>query len=190
MTGRIERWAPIGGILFVVLMVGLVTRLGGGSLVEGWTVTYVHDVFVSYRHGGAVRDWVQNHFHPRLVEWLTASAGSDISVFIDTHLRLLRAAVRVGRTRARQVPGQVGTQNSIPRAELPISLLPPSRAHTRNRASPGCTGPRRSGGAAFRAVRARARSSKRSRARGAPITPGHQTAAIRGRPALVAAEAL
>lgn len=46
-------------------------------------MAYVHDVFLSYRHHGAVRDWVHNHFHPCLVEWLDATAGSHVSVFID-----------------------------------------------------------------------------------------------------------
>lgn len=47
-------------------------------------MAYIHDVFVSYRHHGAVFQWVHNHFYPRLREWLEASAPTEVSVFIDT----------------------------------------------------------------------------------------------------------
>jgi macrodomain Ter protein organizer (MatP/YcbG family) len=32
---------------------------------------YQYDVFISYRRPNPVGDWVKNHFHPLLVEWLS-----------------------------------------------------------------------------------------------------------------------
>lgn len=46
-------------------------------------MSYSYDVFISYRHAGVVRDWVLNHFHPRLQEWLNAASLTEVSVFVD-----------------------------------------------------------------------------------------------------------
>ncbi len=45
---------------------------------------YTYDVFLSYRRANPVGDWVHNHFHPLLAEWLPQVMPRDPKLFIDT----------------------------------------------------------------------------------------------------------
>lgn len=46
---------------------------------------YLYDVFISYRHKAPMGDWVRNHFHPLLEQWLPEFLPVDHepSIFID-----------------------------------------------------------------------------------------------------------
>jgi hypothetical protein len=46
---------------------------------------YIYDVFISYRRQPPVLDWVRNHFHPLVEQWLPNSLPPDwqVRVFID-----------------------------------------------------------------------------------------------------------
>jgi hypothetical protein len=47
-------------------------------------MSYQYDIFVSYRQTSASKDWVQKHFYPKLVEYLSESLPTDPKVFLDT----------------------------------------------------------------------------------------------------------
>lgn len=44
---------------------------------------YMYDVFLSYRRANPVGDWVHNHFHPLLADWLPQVMPYDPKIFID-----------------------------------------------------------------------------------------------------------
>jgi hypothetical protein len=46
-------------------------------------LAYEYDVFLSYRRKPPVDQWVQNHFHPQLQDWLDESSAEERRVFID-----------------------------------------------------------------------------------------------------------
>jgi TIR domain len=47
------------------------------------TQNYTNDVFVSYRHQGAVLKWVKNYFHELLEDWLPNYLDYQPKIFID-----------------------------------------------------------------------------------------------------------
>jgi len=49
---------------------------------------YLYDVFISYRHKQPVLDWVINHFHPPLEQWLPnfMPVDHETSIFLDTKI--------------------------------------------------------------------------------------------------------
>jgi hypothetical protein len=44
---------------------------------------YAYDIFLSYHRRPPVGDWVRNHFHPRLSEWLAESCSFEPRIFVD-----------------------------------------------------------------------------------------------------------
>jgi hypothetical protein len=47
---------------------------------------YEHDLFISYRRNGNVRDWVRNHFAPRLRDCLVDELEYEPRIFLDKEL--------------------------------------------------------------------------------------------------------
>ena len=47
---------------------------------------YVYDVFISYRHGGAVLSWMQEHFYPKLDAYLRHYTSREPKIFIDLEI--------------------------------------------------------------------------------------------------------
>ena len=51
-------------------------------------MSYDYDIFLSYHRGPPVGDWVHNHFHQLLEQWLNESVmGPAPRIFIDTQVR-------------------------------------------------------------------------------------------------------
>jgi hypothetical protein len=51
-------------------------------------MSYDYDVFLSYHRGSPVGDWVRNHFHELLEQWLSESVlGKAPRIFIDSQVR-------------------------------------------------------------------------------------------------------
>ncbi|MCU0568105.1 MAG: TIR domain-containing protein [Oculatellaceae cyanobacterium Prado106] len=46
-------------------------------------MTYVYDIFISYRRRPPVEDWVRYHFYPLLKKWLPQSMPREPMIFID-----------------------------------------------------------------------------------------------------------
>jgi hypothetical protein len=44
---------------------------------------YEYDLFLSYRRGAPVGDWVRNHFLPELKNWLPLELGRPARIFVD-----------------------------------------------------------------------------------------------------------
>jgi hypothetical protein len=44
---------------------------------------YEFDVFLSYSRKGPVGEWVRNHFHPLLMDWLDSIAVHEPKIFVD-----------------------------------------------------------------------------------------------------------
>lgn len=44
---------------------------------------YEYDVFISYRRTSTARDWVVNHFHPRLHAFLSDALPEEPKIFLD-----------------------------------------------------------------------------------------------------------
>lgn len=47
---------------------------------------YEYDLFLSYRRGGTVPDWLRNHFHPLLLDCLTDELDREPRIFVDFEL--------------------------------------------------------------------------------------------------------
>ncbi|MGH3565138.1 MAG: toll/interleukin-1 receptor domain-containing protein, partial [Pseudonocardia sp.] len=56
--------------------------LGAKQAVDG----YEYDLFISYRRNGNVRDWMRNHFAPRLRECLVDELPREPRIFLDVEL--------------------------------------------------------------------------------------------------------
>lgn len=65
---------------------------------------YQYDVFISYRRRPFIQDWVRNHFHPLLEQWLPEHHHSSTKIFVDDGIETgdswpdaLRQAIAVSR---------------------------------------------------------------------------------------------
>lgn len=47
---------------------------------------YEFDIFLSYSRQQPVRDWVSNHFHPQLKQWLESTMRNEPKIFIDNDM--------------------------------------------------------------------------------------------------------
>lgn len=59
-------------------------------------MSYLHDVFLSYRRSSPVGDWVHNHFVPELNNWLPGEVGRQVSIFIDDGYRVGSQGIQLG----------------------------------------------------------------------------------------------
>src|SRR5215475_4164150 len=50
---------------------------------------YEYDVFLSYRRGPPVGEWVNNHFYPQLLNWLPLELNRETKVYKDDQATLL-----------------------------------------------------------------------------------------------------
>jgi hypothetical protein len=59
-------------------------------------VSYLHDVFLSYRRSAPVGEWVHLHFLPELMNWLPGEVGRPVSIFVDDGYRVGAAGIPLG----------------------------------------------------------------------------------------------
>ena len=50
-------------------------------------MSYEYDIFLSYKRGGDVEDWVVNHFYDRLLRCLEGVMDRDPKIFIDKTIK-------------------------------------------------------------------------------------------------------
>lgn len=59
---------------------------GGAPVMTNGAKAYQYDVFISYRRRAPASDWVANHFHPLLEQWLSEHLPRPVSIFRDPQI--------------------------------------------------------------------------------------------------------